>query len=63
MWRTVGDKKRIASALSTLGVAAQRQGDYEQATARFEEGLPLLREVGEKQWTAIVLSSLGLIAA
>jgi len=62
VWRTVGDKKRIASALSTLGVAAQRQGDYEQATARFEEGLPLLREVGEKQWTAIVLSSLGLIA-
>ncbi len=61
-WRTVGDKKQIASALSTLGVAAQRQGDYEQATARFEEGLPLLREVGEKQWTAIVLSSLGLIA-
>ena len=33
-----------------------------QATTRFEEGLPLLREVGEKQWTAIVLSSLGLIA-
>jgi ATP/maltotriose-dependent transcriptional regulator MalT len=60
VWRTVGDKKRIATALSTLGVAAQRQGDYEQATARFEEGLPLLREVGEKQWTAIVLSSLGL---
>ena len=62
VWRTVGDKKRIASALSALGVGAQRQGDYEQATARFEEGLPLLREVGEKQWTAIVLSSLGLIA-
>ncbi len=62
VWRTVGDKKRIATALSTLGVAAQRQGDYEQATARFEEGLPRLREVGEKQWTAIVLSSLGLIA-
>jgi len=60
VWRTVGDKKRIATALSTLGVAAQRQGDYEQATARFEEGLPLLRKVGEKQWTAIVLSSLGL---
>jgi len=62
VWRTVGDKKRIATALSTLGVAAQREGDYQQATARFEEGLPLLREVGEKQWTAIVLSSLGLIA-
>ena len=62
VWRTVGDKKRIASALSSLGVGAQRQGDYEQATARYEESLPLLREVGEKQWTAIVLSSLGLIA-
>ena len=62
VWRTVGDKKRIATALSTLGVGAQRQGNYEQATARFEESLPLLREVGEKQWTAIVLSSLGLIA-
>jgi non-specific serine/threonine protein kinase len=62
VWRTFGDKKRIATALSTLGVAAQRQGEYEQAIARFEEGLPLLREVGEKQWTAIVLSSLGLIA-
>ncbi|HEY6408120.1 MAG TPA: tetratricopeptide repeat protein, partial [Ktedonobacteraceae bacterium] len=62
VWRTVGDKKRIASALSSLGVGAQRQGDYTQATMRFEESLPLLREVGEKQWTAIVLSSLGLIA-
>jgi predicted ATPase/DNA-binding CsgD family transcriptional regulator len=62
VWRTVGDKKRIASALSSLGVGAQRQGDYQQATMRFEESLPLLREVGEKQWTAIVLSSLGLIA-
>ncbi len=62
VWRTVGDKKQMGLALSTLGVAAQRAADYEQATARFEEGLPLLREVGEKQWTAIVLSSLGLIA-
>jgi predicted ATPase/DNA-binding CsgD family transcriptional regulator/predicted negative regulator of RcsB-dependent stress response len=61
VWRTVGDKKQIATVLSTLGNAALGQGDYEQATARFEEGLPLLREVGEKQWTAIVLSSLGLI--
>lgn len=62
VWRKVGDKKRIATTLSTLGVAAQRQGDYEQATARFEEALPLLREVGEKQWIAIALSSLGLVA-
>jgi predicted ATPase/DNA-binding CsgD family transcriptional regulator len=62
VWRTVDDKKWVATVLSALGVAALRQGDYEHATARFEEGLPLLHEVGEKQWTAIVLSSLGLIA-
>jgi predicted ATPase/DNA-binding CsgD family transcriptional regulator len=61
VWRTLGDKKGIASTLSILGNGALKQGDYEQATNCYEESLPLLREVGEKQWTAIVLSSLGLL--
>jgi predicted ATPase/DNA-binding CsgD family transcriptional regulator len=61
VWRTLGDKKGIASTLSILGNGALKQGDYEQATNCYEESLPLLREAGEKQWTAIVLSSLGLL--
>ncbi len=61
VWRTLYDKKGIASTLSILGNGALREGDYEQATARYEESLPLLREVGDKQWIAIVLSSLGLM--
>ncbi len=62
VWRTLDDKKGIATSLSILGNAALKQGDYEQATICYEESLPVLREIGEKQWTAIVLSSLGLIA-
>lgn len=63
VWRTVGDKNRIAATLATLGVALQRQGKYFQAAARLEEALPLLREVGDRQWTSIVLSNLGLLAS
>jgi predicted ATPase/DNA-binding CsgD family transcriptional regulator len=61
VWRTLGDKRGIASTLSILGNGALKRGDYEQAAICYEESLPLLREVGERQWTAIVLSSLGLM--
>ncbi len=46
VWRTMSDKKGIASTLSILGNGALRQGDYEQATTRYEESLLLLLEVG-----------------
>ncbi len=60
VWKTVGDKKGIASALFSLGVGAQYQGDYQQAAIHYEESLSLLREAGDKQGIALVLTSLGL---
>ena len=60
VWRTLGDKKGIASALLSLGGGAQYHGDYEQATVHYEESLPLLIEAGDKQGAALVLTSLGL---
>ncbi len=61
MWRILGDKKGIASTLSSIGVGALSHGDYEQAMIHFEEGFPLLLEVGDTQGAAVALSSLGVI--
>jgi predicted ATPase/DNA-binding CsgD family transcriptional regulator len=60
LWRALGDNKRVAFALNSLGVAAQAYGDYVQATRRFEESLALLRESGDAQATALTLTSLAL---
>ncbi|HEX6554643.1 MAG TPA: tetratricopeptide repeat protein [Ktedonobacteraceae bacterium] len=60
VWRTLGDKQGIATALLSLGVGALTLGDYERAINYYEESLPLLREAGDKQGSALVLSSLGL---
>ena len=60
IWRTLGDKQGIASALLGLGVGAMSLGSYERAIIYYEECFPLLRETGDKHSAAFALNSLGL---
>lgn len=51
-----------ASVLQGAGALAYDQGDYEQATALFEESMSLSRSIGDTKRTAEVLNDLGVIA-
>jgi len=62
LWRELGDKRGIATALNDLGWVAWRQGDYTVARALSEESLALWRELGETQGIATSLTNLGWIA-
>ena len=50
--RALEDKRGIAYALGIMGQTAHQQGDYRRATALFEEGLALCREMGVQQFVA-----------
>jgi len=51
-----------ARALRGAGRLLQCQGEYERATALYQESLALLRELGDKQGIAHTLNNLGLVA-
>ena len=48
LWREIGDKRGIATALNDLGWVAWRQGDYTVARALSEESLALWRGDSER---------------
>jgi len=50
-----------AGALVAAGNLAYRQGDHQQAACRWEEGLALWRELGDRRRVASVLNNLGLL--
>jgi predicted ATPase/DNA-binding CsgD family transcriptional regulator len=58
----VDDEPCAAYALTLLGLAQMRRGNVEEATARFEESLPLLRRSGEVQTVPLVLVWLGNVS-
>jgi predicted ATPase/Tfp pilus assembly protein PilF len=62
IWRELGDRQGIATALNNLGWMAWRQGDYTVARALSEEGLAIWRELGDKQGIATALNNLGWTA-
>jgi predicted ATPase/DNA-binding winged helix-turn-helix (wHTH) protein len=62
LWREIGNKRGIASALNDLGWMAWRQGDYAVARALSAEGLALWQALGETQGIATALTNLGWIA-
>jgi len=62
IYRTVGDKQGIASALIKLGNAATEVGDYETASVYLEEALMTWRELEDKHGTARALISFGWAA-
>ena len=51
-----------ARALRGAGRLLQCQGEYERATALYQESLALLRELGDKRGIAHTLNNLGLVA-
>jgi hypothetical protein len=48
LFRSAGDKMRLASVLGNLGTVANTQGDYERGRPLIEEALALHREFGAK---------------
>ena len=62
LWREIGNKRGIASALNDLGWMAWRQGDYTVARALSAESLVLWQDLGETQGIATALTNLGWIA-
>jgi tetratricopeptide (TPR) repeat protein len=62
LWREIGDKGGIASALGPLAHQAASQYDFDGAIQLFNESLALFREVGDKREIAGALWNLGQIA-
>jgi predicted ATPase/DNA-binding winged helix-turn-helix (wHTH) protein len=62
LWREIGNKRGMASALNDLGWMAWRQGDYAMAQALSAESLGLWQDLGERQGVATALTNLGWIA-
>jgi predicted ATPase/class 3 adenylate cyclase len=62
LWREIGDKRGIASALGPLAHQAASKYDFEGASQLFNESLTLFREVGDKREIAGALWNLGQIA-
>jgi predicted ATPase/class 3 adenylate cyclase len=62
LWREIGDKGGIASALGPLAELASARYDFAQATSLFEESLSLFRELGDTREIAGALWNIGNIA-
>lgn len=62
IWRELGDKWGLASALLNLGIVTFAQGDNEAARLLHEESLTLSEELGDKLGLASSLNNLGIVA-
>jgi predicted ATPase len=62
IWRELGDRQGIASALIKLANAATEGGNYGIASGYLEEALAIWRELQDKHGTARALISLGWIS-
>ncbi|MDB5076169.1 MAG: transcriptional regulator, LuxR family, partial [Chloroflexi bacterium] len=56
------DARLRGKALRAAGVLASDQGDYLRAVAWYEEGLALLRAIGDTRNIALILNNLGNVA-
>ena len=61
-FRSVADDRRLAAALTRLGVTRWRRGNYGDAMVAFREALALQQELNNRLGTARVLWSMGGIA-
>jgi predicted ATPase/DNA-binding SARP family transcriptional activator len=62
MFRTAGDRARVAVALNSLGAVARERGDADEARAAFEEGIQSYRELGDRRRLADSLSNLAMVS-
>jgi predicted ATPase/DNA-binding CsgD family transcriptional regulator len=58
LFRTLGDKRGVASALNGLGLTAAERGDRADAVRLFEESLARYRRIGDRHGTAACLNNL-----
>ncbi len=59
VYRELGDKGGIATALGQLGMVAQYVDDFDAAAAYLEEAVPLLRELDNLERLTVTLVALG----
>src|SRR5262249_42318587 len=62
LFQALGEVSEVADALAGLGYAARMRGDYQRATALFEETLILRRRLGIKGGVALSLRNLAYVA-
>ncbi len=62
VFREQGERRRVASALNSLGSIKRGLGDFESARSLLEESIALRRELGDEAGTAWALSNLGVVA-
>jgi predicted ATPase/class 3 adenylate cyclase len=62
VFREQGERRRVASALNSLGSIKRGLGDFESARSLLEESIALRRELGDEAGAAGALSNLGVIA-
>ena len=61
LWRGVGERQRVADALSALGVTFSSLNEHQQARDQYKEALAIRRELGDRAGEANALNSLGLV--
>jgi predicted ATPase/DNA-binding CsgD family transcriptional regulator len=61
LYRSAGDRRGLANALTGLAVTARKRGDYAAARETLEEALGIFRELGDEQGVARTLNQLGLV--
>jgi non-specific serine/threonine protein kinase len=62
LYRSIGNRRGIASALYSLGVEAEDSGAYERANDLLTEALTLVDELGDLRGKAFTLLHLGIVA-
>jgi predicted ATPase/class 3 adenylate cyclase len=62
VFRTQGERTRVAAALNSLGLIKRGLGDLEAARSLLEESIGVRRELGDEAGTAGALSNLGVVA-
>jgi predicted ATPase/class 3 adenylate cyclase len=60
--RAIGDARRIARELNSVGVVARNAGDTERAAALLEESLAMRRALADLPGVATSLTNLGVVA-
>ncbi len=62
IWRQLGERTRVASSLSSLGLVVAEQGEYDRALELLEESVAIRRELGDKGGAALAIGNLGLVS-
>ncbi len=61
LWRELGHKHGIATALNSLGMVAYHEEDYDAAAEHYEGSLAICTELDDKHGISVALNNLGSI--